>query len=92
MATENNVFTKKHEDVMAQDKKAILEEMNLPPQVVNFIRKNSRTLKIAIAVFIIAVIAWEGFDAYSASQREKSSSLLFSAVTAGDAERLPGNF
>lgn len=82
MATENSVFTKKHEEVMANDKRAILEEMNLPPAVITFIRKNAKNLKIGIVVFIIGVIAWEGYGEYSQRQQEKSSALLFSAVKA----------
>ena len=47
MTEENSVFKKKHSEAMAQDKRAILEEMNLPPAVVDFIRKNSKNIKKA---------------------------------------------
>ncbi len=78
--SEQSVFTKKHSEAMDQDKKAILEELNLPPSVVTFIRTNQKVLKIAIAVAILSVIGWEGYGKYTLSQQEKSSSMLHAAI------------
>lgn len=79
-----DVFLKKHEDTLAKDQKAILEEMNLPPAVIDFIRKNSLNLKILIALLVIGVIAWEGYGKYTSVQREKSSALLYDAMSVKD--------
>ena len=78
--TEQSVFTKKHSETMEHDKKAILEEMNLPPAVIDFIRKNKRTLQIAIVVIILCVIGWEGYGKYKKTQLENSSAMLYEAV------------
>lgn len=82
--SQSDVFNKKHEDALAQDKRAILEEMNLPPVLVTFIRKNSTNIKIVIAVLFIGLLAWEGFAKYTSVQREKSSTMLYDAISAED--------
>jgi predicted negative regulator of RcsB-dependent stress response len=84
MSKEQSPFTKKHEEAVAQDERAILEEMNLPPFVIDFLRKNSKNIKIFIALLVVGIIAWEGFGEYSKKQREKASSLLYSAVKTED--------
>jgi predicted negative regulator of RcsB-dependent stress response len=82
MTNNSSAFTKKHEEVMAADKKAILEELNLPPAVITFLRKHAKTIKIVLVVIAVAVIVWEGYGEYNLRQQEKSSSLLFTAVNA----------
>nr|MBF0221152.1 tetratricopeptide repeat protein [Desulfobulbaceae bacterium] len=80
----SDVFNKKHEDTLAHDKRAILEEMNLPPALITFIRSNSKNIKIVIAVLFVGLLAWEGFAKYSSVQREKSSTMLYDAISADD--------
>lgn len=78
---ENSVFQKKYADTIAQDKKAILEELNLPPALIDFVRKNARMLKIAGIVFIVLFVGWESYDKYRSVQRENSAALLYAAST-----------
>ncbi len=78
--TEQNVFTKKHSDVVAKDRKAILEELNLPPSVIEFIRKNEKSIKLIMIVLLVVVVASEGYKKYTAVQIENSSALLYSAL------------
>lgn len=78
--TEHNVFSKRHAEAMAQDKRAILEEMNLPPAVIDFVRANSKALQIAIAVAIVAILGWEGYGKYTSVQRDRSADLLYQAM------------
>jgi tetratricopeptide (TPR) repeat protein len=82
LMAKSDVFNKKHEDAVAQDKRAILEELNLPPEMITFIRKNSKTINILIAVVIIGLVAWEGYGKYISVQREKSSAMLSAAMSA----------
>ncbi|NOX25346.1 MAG: tetratricopeptide repeat protein [Deltaproteobacteria bacterium] len=77
---EQNVFTKKHADVVEKDKKAILEELSLPPAVIEFIRKNERIIKLALIVFVITVVAIQGYKKYTSVRTAKSSTLLYSAL------------
>jgi len=85
--TEPAVFSKKHAEAMAQDKRAILEEMNLPPAVVEFIRTNALVLQIAVAVIIAAMLGWEGYGKYVAVQRDRSADMLYSAMKADGDQR-----
>lgn len=80
--TEHNVFSKKHAEAMAQDKRAILEEMNLPPALVEFLRANAQTIQIVIAVAIVAILGWEGYGKYTATQRDRSADMLYQAMKA----------
>jgi predicted negative regulator of RcsB-dependent stress response len=79
---EQNAFTKKHADMMAKDKKAFLEELSLPPAVIEFIRKNEKTIKLALIIFLITVVAFEGYKKYTSVRTAKSSSLLYTALQA----------
>jgi len=82
MSTQHNVFTKKHEEALAQDKNAILEELDLPPALVTFLRKNARTIKVVLIVLAVVIVAWEGYGEYKQRQLEKSSALLYTATKA----------
>jgi len=86
---EQDVFNKKHADVVAKDQKAILEELSLPPAVIEFIRKNEKNLKLGIIIFLVVVVAVEGYKKYTSVQTEKSSTLLYTALqTADDTQKV----
>lgn len=87
MSTENNVFTKKHEEAMAQDKRAILEEMNLPPALISFLRKNSTTIKALLLLAVVGVVGWESYAGYTQRLQEKSSAMLYSAISSATNEQ-----
>ena len=57
-----------------------MEELNLPPEVISFVRKNSRNLQICLIIFVILVFSWIFYDYYSERQENKSASLLASAM------------
>jgi predicted negative regulator of RcsB-dependent stress response len=85
--TEHSVFSKKHAVTMAQDKRAILEELNLPPVAIDFIRANAKTIQIVIAVAVVVILGWEGYGKYTAVQRDRSADMLYQAMKAGAAEQ-----
>lgn len=86
--TEPTVFSKKHADAMAQDKHAILEEMNLPPAMVTFIRTNAKALQLTIVVIVIAILSWEGYGKYTSVQRDNSADMLYMAMKADGDQRV----
>ena len=86
--TESTVFSKKHTEALAQDKRAILEEMNLPPVLVEFLRTNAQILQITIAVIIIAILGWEGYGKYTAVQRDRSADMLYVAMKSDGDQRI----
>jgi predicted negative regulator of RcsB-dependent stress response len=86
--TEPTVFSKKHADALTQDKRALLEELNLPPVMVEFIRTNAKALQLSIAIIIISILAWEGYVKYTAVQRDRSADMLYTAMKADGDQRL----
>ena len=84
---EHNVFNKKHSEAVASDKKAILEELNLPPAVIEFIRKYEKNIKITLITALVLIVAIEGYKEYNSVQIEKSSALLYSALHSKDASQ-----
>lgn len=81
---EHDVFNKQHSEAMARDKKAILEELNLPTGVIEFLRKYEKQIIVAVIVALVLVVSFEGYKKYTAVQTEKSASLLYSALHAKD--------
>lgn len=89
--TEQSAFSKKNiQATAAVEKRGLLEELNLPPQLAVFIRKNSRNLLITACVVVVAMLAWAGYDYYAGLQRDRAASLLASAMREKeDGKRLP---
>lgn len=73
---------------MAQDKRAILEELNLPPEAIKFLRENSKTIQIVLAVTIIAILGWEGYGKYTNTQRNRSADMLYQAMRVDNDQRI----
>ncbi len=83
--TEHSVFSKKHLTGIAHEKRAILEQMNLPPAVIDWLHTNAKALQIALAVGIIAILGWEGYGKYTSVQRDRSADLLYQAMQSATA-------
>jgi predicted negative regulator of RcsB-dependent stress response len=71
-----SLFSKKNIESQKLDtRQGIMEELNLPPEVISFVRKNSRNLQICLIIFVILVFSWIFYDYYSERQENKSASL-----------------
>lgn len=69
----------------------ILEQLNLPPQAISYIRENAKNLRIGAIALLVVALAVFAFDSYQQSQRDKSYTLLYRATqTIGDSERQAG--
>jgi predicted negative regulator of RcsB-dependent stress response len=64
----------------------LLEEMNLPPQVVSFIRNNIKQLQIAGICIAVAVIGWVFINSYLEKQSDKAAYALYTAMQEADDE------
>ena len=58
----------------------LLEQLNLPPAVVTYVRENKRLVQVAIVLLILAVVSWSLYGAYRDSRIEKSSEALSAAL------------
>jgi predicted negative regulator of RcsB-dependent stress response len=76
-----NAFNKKLGAETHMDKvEGLLEHLNLPPKVIDFIRKNQRVIQVAIAVIVITVVFWSLYGSYREKIREEASSALSQAL------------
>ncbi len=66
----------------------ILEQLNLPPQVIAYVRANAKNLRIAAIVVVSVALVVFAFDSYREAQRDKSYTALYRATqTTGASDR-----
>lgn len=83
-----SLFSKKNIQSQQPGKSGgILEELNLPPELTAFIRKNSRTLQIGLACTAILILGWIFYDNYTEMQEKKGASLLTTGLQAESTEQ-----
>jgi len=87
MSTKSLFSRKNIESQQPDTRRGLLEELNLPPEYISFIRKNARTLQIALICVAVFVLGWIFYDYYTEQQENKGASLLASAMQAGSAEQ-----
>ena len=85
--SERSAFEKIHvEESEKADLGGVLEQLNLPPAVVTFVRENKRLVQIVIATIVIIVVAWSLYDSYRDKKIEEGSSALSIAVDIEDSQ------
>jgi tetratricopeptide (TPR) repeat protein len=78
-----NAFDKKLTAETNMDKvEGLLEHLNLPPKVIDFIRLNQRLIQAGIAVIVIAVVFWSLYGSYRERIEAEASSALSLALQA----------
>ena len=76
-----SLFSKKNIESQQPDTRTgLMEELNLPPGMIAFVRKNARNLQIGLISFVVLVLAWVFYDYYTELQENKGASLLASAM------------
>ena len=58
----------------------ILEQLNLPPKAIAYLRENARNLQVGAVGVLVVALAVFAFNSYREAQREKSYTLLYQAV------------
>ncbi len=80
MAT-NDVFNKEWEDDRNKNNlEGLLEQLNLPPAAIKFVKQNKRSVQIMLVLIIIAVVGWALYGSYRNDRIQKSSAALSSAM------------
>lgn len=86
--SEKSAFKKENvETIDIEKKRGLLEELNVPPQVIRFLKENSKNLQIAAVCIVVAILGWTGFDYYQEAQKEASTALLQTALKETDGEK-----
>ena len=80
MSGESPVAREEQATIDIEKKDGLLEELNVPPAAIKFIRENARNLQLAGAALVVLILAWSAFDYYRETQREASTSLLHTAM------------
>ena len=69
-----------------EHKDGLLEELNLPPNAIKFIRENARNLQIVAACIVILVLGWAYYDYYTENKQNEAALALNSAIQELDQE------
>ncbi|MCX5863455.1 MAG: tetratricopeptide repeat protein [Deltaproteobacteria bacterium] len=68
-------------------KHGLLEELNLPPKAIQFIRRNKRNIIIGLLCSALAILGWSSLSYYLARQNDRAAALLSEAVGQGAVEQ-----
>ncbi len=60
----------------------LLDQFNLPPKVVAFMRAHQRSLWAAFIAVIVLSLSWAGYDAYQNNRQQQAASALDAALRA----------
>lgn len=66
----------------------LLEQFNLPPRVITFVRDNKRLVQAGIGLLIIAVVSWSFYNSYQKNRVEEADSALSVALNLEAGQRL----
>ena len=66
----------------------LLEQLNLPPAAVKYVKENKKLVQAAIAGLVILVVGWALYDSYRDGRIEKSSAALSAAQELSGQEML----
>lgn len=65
----------------------LLEQFNLPPKLIRFLRHNQRAIWAVIAAALVLALAVAGYNAYTDHRRAKGAEALDAAMQAGESRR-----
>ncbi|MBU2537039.1 MAG: tetratricopeptide repeat protein [Proteobacteria bacterium] len=85
--SEQNTFFQQEILNKPLQKHGLLEELNLPPKAIQFIRRNKRNLIIALVCGVLAILGWSSLSYYFARQNDRAAVLLAEAVDQGTPEK-----
>ncbi len=86
---EHSAFEKLHvEERDKADLGGVLEQLNLPPTFVQFVRKHQKTIYLVIGIITVVVIVWALYGSYVEKKRIESSSALALAQKLEGEEKL----
>lgn len=75
--SERSPFEKIHVDERDKaDLGGVLDQLNLPPAVIDYVRKHQKSIFIIIGIISVAVVSWALYDSYVENRRAESSSAL----------------
>lgn len=67
-------------------KHGLLEEFNLPPKVIAFLRNNRRQLLAGLLGLVVAVLGWSYYEHYTGERNDRAANLLAGAMAENSPE------
>ncbi|MDA8164638.1 MAG: tetratricopeptide repeat protein [Desulfobacteraceae bacterium] len=78
-----NAFDPKNlRTINPEGKEGLLDALNLPPQVVSFVRMNGKALGIGAVCLILALLGWSAYGEHTTRNSDEASALLTKAMEA----------
>jgi predicted negative regulator of RcsB-dependent stress response len=77
-----SAFNPKNLQTINPERRNVLEELNLPPQVISFLQKNSRPLLVGAICLILAILGAIAYHHYTSKRRGEAADLLAQAINA----------
>jgi len=88
MAKES-VFDKPYVDERDKNNlEGLLEQLNLPPAVVRFVRQNKKAVQIVSVLVVVAVVTWALYGSYREKKIEESTTALSAALQINGEEKI----
>lgn len=85
--SERSAFDKLHvEDSEKDDLGGVLEQLNLPPAVVTYVREHKRLVQTVIAAVVVIIVVLSLYRSYRLDKIEDAASALSVAVSLEDSE------
>jgi predicted negative regulator of RcsB-dependent stress response len=79
--TKPSAFDKKQiQTAVLGEKRSILDELHLPPEVASFIRNNSKTLIVVALCMVLMILGWTFYKNYTKSRNDKAAAALVAAM------------
>ena len=79
--TKPSAFDKKQiQSAVMGEKRSLLDELHLPPEVASFIRNNSKTLIAVALCTVLIILGWTFYKNYTASRNDKAAAALVEAM------------
>ncbi len=86
--TKPSAFDKNQiQTISIEEKRGFLDELHLPPNVISFIRNNSRSITIVLTTIVLMVFAWIFYNQYMERQNDKAAALLASVLKESEDEK-----
>jgi predicted negative regulator of RcsB-dependent stress response len=77
----DDVFVKPYVDERDKNNlEGLLEQLNLPPTFIAFVKRHQRTIQVVVAVVVVVVIAGSWYGSYRENKVEQASAALAEAV------------
>ena len=87
--SEHSAFDKLHVDERDKaDLGGLLEQLNLPPVLVAFVRRNQKTIYVVLGIVAVIVVVWSLYGSHVEKKRIASSSALAIAQKLDGEDRL----